>query len=381
MKTHIFIFCLIAVLISCSKPGEFEIKGTITNSMSKVVYLDKLEVNGTTPFDSSKIDKNGNFKIRGMIKQPTFFLLRLNEQNFLTLLLDSNEQVTFSSDFINLSSDYNINGSPGSLKVKELHHQLTRTNRTIDSIQSLIRLNAGTFDAQSKNEDRNRQIQRIREAQQKFSNKFILDNPFSLASILAIYQKFNDGEYVVQDLQTIKVAASALYSMYPNSEHAKTLYDDTKSMMKNAQNIKLQQLINDTGTNSPDISLPNAAGNEIKLSSLKGKYVLLQFWSALDENSRIMNSVLKENYQKFNHKGFEIYQISIDTSRQTWTQAIAADQLNWTNVGDMKGSIQAVTNFNITSIPFNYLLDPEGKIIGRGLIGPSLYKKLSEILN
>jgi len=185
----------------------------------------------------------------------------------------------------------------------------------------------------------------------------------------------------VQDLQTIKVAASALFSMYPNSGHAKTLYDDTKTMMKNAQNVKMQQFIKDSGINSPDISLPNPSGNNIKLSSLKGKYVLLQFWSATDANSRILNPVLKENYQKFNAKGFEIYQVSIDTSRQAWLKTINSDQLNWINVGDMKGSMSAVNNYNIRSVPSNYLLDKEGNIIARDLIGPSLYRKLNEILN
>jgi peroxiredoxin len=143
----------------------------------------------------------------------------------------------------------------------------------------------------------------------------------------------------------------------------------------------LQEFINSNGSNSPEIELPNPSGSEIKLSSLRGKYVLIQFWSVFDLNSRILNPVLKENYQKFNSKGFEIYQISIDTSRQAWIETIKADQLNWLNVGDMKGSLKAVASYNIQSVPFNYLLDREGKIIARDLKGPALYKKLNEILN
>jgi peroxiredoxin len=349
--------------------------------LSHIIYLDKLEVNGITPYDSAKISKNGNFKLKGMISQPTFFLLRLTDQNFITLLLDSNEQITFSADFINFSSDYNIEGSLGSMKVKELNHRLLRTNTSIDSIQSLIKLHNGNDNFLTKRENWLRQIDLIYKEQQQYSSKFILENPFSLTSILAIYQKFNNGEYIVQDLQTIKIAASALYSMYPNSEHAKALYNDTKSMIATTQNMKLQEFINSNGSNSPEIELPNPSGSEIKLSSLRGKYVLIQFWSVFDLNSRILNPVLKENYQKFNSKGFEIYQISIDTSRQAWIETIKADQLNWLNVGDMKGSLKAVASYNIQSVPFNYLLDREGKIIARDLKGPALYKKLNEILN
>jgi peroxiredoxin len=381
MKTNVALFFLFIVSLSCSKPGEFEIRGTITNSMNNEIYLDKLEMNGTSPFDSSRIDKQGNFKIRGVIDQPTFFLLRLNDQKFITLLIDSNEHVSFSSDFINFSSDYKLKGSPGSLKVQELNQQLWSTNKSVDSIQSLIRLHYGNVAYTQQQEKWIEEIAHVCKIQQQFSNRFILDNPFSLASVLAIYQKFNNGDFIVQDLQTIKVAASALYSMFPNSEHAKTLYDDTKSMMKNEQNMKLQELIKATGSNSPEIDLPDPSGREIKLSSLRGKFVLLHFWAAIDANSRIMNPVLKENYQEFHPKGFEIYQVSIDTSRQAWTQVISSDQLNWINVGDMNGSPKAITYYNIRSVPSNYLLDREGKIIAQDLFGPALHKKLSEILN
>jgi len=381
MKTRLAILLLVIASISCTKSDDFVINGTVTNAITNAIYLDKLEVNGTTPFDSAKIDKKGNFKIHGSVSQPTFFLLRLNNQKFITLLLDSKEKVTVSADYINFSSDYNLIGSPGSIKVKELNLHLMKNNTSIDSLQSLIRLHSGNENYLQKQKEWVSQINRIHEEQQKYSNDFILKNPFSLSSILAIYQKYNNGEFVVQDLQTIKVAASALFSMYPNSGHAKTLYDDTKNMMKNAQNVKLHQFIKEVGINSPDINLPDPSGNNIKLSSLKGKYVLLQFWSAVDNDSRILNPVLKENYNKFKAKGFEIYQVSLDTSRQAWLKTINDDQLNWINVGDMKGSLNAVANYNIRAVPSNYLLDKEGNIVARDLIGPSLYRKLNEIFN
>ncbi len=368
-------------LFSCSKPGQVTIKGTITNSLTNKVYLDKLGINETFPFDSTSIGKDGEFTLKSMVNQPTFFLLRLGDQRFITLLLDSAERVALSADFINFSSDYEIKGSPGSEKVLLLNRHLMRTNASLDSLQSLLNLQRGDADFDAKRNVLLDKMNALYNKQQEFSNKFILENPFSLASVLAIYQKFSNGNYVVQDLQTIKVAASALYSMYPNSEHAKTLYEDAKTIMKNVKNQQLQAYINQVGVNSPDISLPDVSGREVKLSSLRGKYVLLHFWSAFDATSRIMNPVLKENYKEFKNKGFEIYQVSIDTTKQAWVQAIERDQLTWTNVGDMNGSNVAVANYNVQMIPFNYLLDPEGKIIARDLKGPALHRKLSEILN
>ncbi|HPS13577.1 MAG TPA: TlpA disulfide reductase family protein [Prolixibacteraceae bacterium] len=381
MKPKVAILLISVVLFSCSKSAQVEIKGTITNSMSKMIYLEKLEVEGTTPFDSSRIDSRGNFRMKGIIHEPTFFLLKLNDRKFITLLLDSAEKVTFSADFLNFANDYTVSGSYGSQKVKELNQQLLKTNTRIDSIRSVLNLNAGSSNFEEKKERLLSEMNNVYRQQQNFSKKFILENPFSMASILAIYQKFNDGNYIIQDLQTIKVAASALHSMYPNSEHVKTLYEDTKKMMKQSVNSEFQELVKNQGINSPEINLPNPEGRRIPLSSLRGNYVLIQFWSCYDPNSRMMNPVLKENYQKFHSKGFEIYQVCIDTSRQAWLKVMDTDQMNWINVGDMKGSINALNSYNITTIPSNYLLDKDGAIIAKDLIGPSLYRKLSEILN
>ena len=381
VKLLYIIFILPAVFISCSKSNGFKINGTVTNSKSRMIYLEKLEVNDSTPFDSSKIDQQGNFKLRGEIAQPTFFLLKLNDQKFITLLIDSSEDITFSADYINFSSDYKIEGSTGSKKVQELNQHLMHTITRIDSINSLIKINANIPNEKIQNTKREEEIREIYANQEAFSKKFIMDNPFSMASILAIYQKLNDNTYVVQDLQTIKVAASALYSIYPNSEHAKTLYEDTKKLMKTAQDIEIQKLVETKGVNSPEIDLPDQTGKRVTLSSLKGKYVILQFWSSHDPDSRVMNSILKENYKKFHPKGLEIYQVSIDTSRQEWIKAIHADQMDWINVNDLHGSIGAITGYNIRIIPYNYLLDKEGVIIAKDLKGPALYNTLSEILN
>jgi peroxiredoxin len=380
VKLKIAFIVFSAAFFCCSNPAKIEVRGTITNSTTQYVYLEKLGVNGTFPFDSSRIDSKGNFQLSGIINQPTFFILKLNDQKFITLLLDSAEKVSFAADHINFSSEYTIEGSPGSMKVKLLNQNLIRTNNRIDSVRSIINLHSGSPYYTEKEAKCISELNQIYQEQQEFSKKFILENPFSMASVLAIYQKFNDGSYIVQDLQAIKVAASALNSMYPNSEHAKTLYEDTKKLMTQAQNKELQDFKKIKQVNSPDINLPDQKGNNTALSSLRGKYVLIQFWSALDKNSRSMNSLLKENYRKFNSRGFEIYQVSIDTSEQAWNKAITDDQMKWINVGDMQGSLEAITKYNIRTIPSNYLLDKEGVILEKDLKGSALEEKLNEIL-
>jgi len=375
-------FCwilLALVAVSACKKDNFTIEGHITNAQSPIIYLDQLNINGALPVDSSTIDENGKFKLNGSVGYPTFFLLRLNDQKFITLLIDSLDNISFSADYLNFSKDYSIEGSVGSEQVRELNQHLTRTNARLDSVRTMMSMDSGN-DPQWQ-EKWISELENIYLEQENFSLQFINSNPFSLASVLAIYQKFNNGNYIVQDVQTIKVAASALNSMYPNSVHAQTLYKDTEKLVKDIRQQELAEFIQQYGKNSPDITLPDVNGKNITLSSLEGKVVLVQFWSASDKTSRMMNGVLKENYQKFNMKGFEIYQISVDTQKEVWLEAIKEDQLNWINVGDMRGSIEAIHNFNIRNIPANYLINRDGTIVARNLKGPEIHQKLSEILN
>jgi peroxiredoxin len=378
---RIILILITAIIVSACSDSNFIIEGKITNSSASTIYLDKLEIDGSVPFDSSRIDKNGNFKLEGSVGFPTFFLLKLNNQKIITLLIDSLEQINFSADYLNFSRDYKVEGSQGSEKVKILNDRLTQTNTKIDSLKSLISICLDNPNYAEKRDEWMHELDEVYTSQQDFSKRFIEENPFSMASVLAIYQKFNDGEYVLQDLQTLKMASSALHSMYPSSIHAQTLYRDTEKLVQEIRAIELREFVSNHGSNSPEISLPDYKGDTIDLSMLRGKTVLLHFWSASDRTSRVMNELLSENYKLFNNKGFEIYQVSIDTERDLWMQAIEDDNLNWINVGDMNGSLKAVNSYNINKVPSNYLLGPDGSILAKDLKGPALHRKLNEILN
>lgn len=373
---------ILAVLIAgCSKKNKFVIEGKITNAAGKYIYLDELKLTVNQTVDSIKIDKNGEFKFEGNVGFPTFYLLKLSENNFITLLVDSVDRVQVYADAANFSREYAVVGSDGSRLVQELNNQLSITKHKLDSIRNLTVLYRAHNNYSELKEDWDTEMTEIKKSQVEYSSDFVQKHPFSMASVLALYQKFDDNNYVVQDLQSLKVAASALNSVFPNSEHVQALYLNTLKLMKDEQNQKLRRIIEQAGTNSPDIVLPNPDGKEISLSSLHGKYVLLQFWAAVDKGSRIQNPVLVELYKKYKSKKFEIYQVSIDENRFEWVDAIDKDKLSWINVGDMKGSVGAVNNFNVQQIPFNYLLDPDGKIVAKNVMGPDLNKLLGKLLN
>lgn len=373
---------LVSILFfnSCKKENEFSVRGKITHADDETIYLEKLNVSSTELLDSAKLNNDGEFKFTGEAGVPSFYLLKLNDGRFITLLVDSVEHISVNADYANFAREYKVEGSLGSMQVKELNDKLTSTRKKLDSLQSLENLYTGNPDYEQLSRQWEKQYQEIKDEQVEFSTNFVMNNPFSMASILALYQKFDQQRYVINDIHTMRVAASALNSIYPESEHVKALYQNTVQLLKDEKNAQLQKMIQEKGQNSPEIVLPNPDGEEVALSSLRGKVVLLQFWSALDKNSRILNEALVEAYKKYHNQGFEIYQVSVDDNRIEWVDAIDKDQLSWINVGDMEGSRRALRNYNVQKIPYNYLLDEEGRIIAKDLKGPALNRALTNIL-
>ncbi|HZL09228.1 MAG TPA: TlpA disulfide reductase family protein [Prolixibacteraceae bacterium] len=379
MKKILSIVIVLATFtFACNKPNGFVISGKITNAEDKYLYLDELRVASSFPVDSVKLKKDGSFIFKGKIGNPNFYLLRLNEKNFITLLVDTTEKITVYGDAANFSRDYLVEGSPGSILVQELNNRLTKTKHKLDSIRGRVNAFRNRKDYSGAKVKWDQELADIKQSQINYSTDFILKHPFSMASVLALYQKFDDSNYVIQDLQSLKVAASALNSIFPKSEHVKALYANTQSLMAQEKSSRLQNFIAENGQNSPDIILPDINGRDVALSSLEGKVVLLQFWSAFNRDSRIQNEALVELYRKYKSKGLEIYQVSADTSRNAWLTAIEDDKLSWINVGDMKGSVNAFNQFNIHTIPSNYILDKDRSIVAKNLKGPALNQAIAK---
>ncbi len=381
-KVLLLLAVTVFILDSCKKDNQFTIRGKITHAEGKTITLEQLLTASRKKIGEEKINSKGEFEFKGVTGIPTFYLLKLSDQNFITLLVDSAETVTIEADAANFYREYKIQGSAGSEQVQLLDNKLKQTRQKLDSLQSLHNLYEGNPEYDNVHPKWKKEYDEIVEEQVAFSTKFVQENPFSMASVLALYQKFNneDPAYIIRDLQVMKTAASALNSIYPNSEQVKALYNNTLQFVRQEQAAKMQKFIQEQGSNSPDIVLPNSKGEEVALSSFRGKVVLLQFWAAVDKGSRIQNPVLVEAYKKYARKGFEIYQVSIDQNRAEWVDAIDQDKLTWTNVGDMEGSTSAVSVYNVQSIPFNYLLDEEGVIVARNLTGPALNKALAQLL-
>lgn len=379
MKNTFYFLIILFTLSACGRKSNFTISGKLDGGAGKTIYLNKLLISNQLVADSAKLNQNGEFTFNGNTPSPAFYLLKLSKNSFVTLLVDSTENVSISGSYTNFVRDYRVSGSRGSEMLRDLDSRFFKAKTRSDSLQKLFNGQKNNPLMKDKIEIIKNQYNSIINEHSAYVTSFVKKNPFSLASVYALYQKWDENNFVINDLMAMKTAASALYTVYPRNEQVIALYNNTLQFIQEERNKQLSNVVKNNAVNSPNIILPDADGRARELWSLHGKYVLVHFWSAKDRSSRIVNPVLSELYQKFKNRGFEIYMVSVDNDRAAWMEAIASDNLNCINVGDMKGSFQAATNYNIQELPFNYLLDKEGNIIARNLKGPALHQALSQI--
>ena len=376
-----FCYILFLLIISCSRTDTFKISGIIEEIESDKIYLDEQEIDVIKPADSVMISKKGEFTFKGHTTYPRFYHLHLGDYQRLPLLISPGEKILIRSAKQDFPYRYEIEGSEGSEYIKYLNDRLSITRRKLDSIQNLINTTGPDQIRQSELGD---EYTRVVEEQRSFSIKFILEHLTSMASIYAIYQKLDNEIYVLyknRDVQILKITGAALDTLYPESVHVRSLVANAANLEQQIRAMNIQRVISEVEPSLPEIALPDPAGDTILLSSLKGKVVLLSFWASWDNNSTNYNPQLLELYNRYHNHGFEIYQVSLDNSKEPWIQAIEYDELPWINVNDLSYPESIIAGvYNVTSLPTTYLINKQWDISGKNLSIPDLNRRIEFLL-
>jgi len=381
----IAIFVSAVFLFGCAGDNQFSIEGTLEGAdEDQVVYLEKKGVDGSTVVDSAKTGEAGEFYFERELEHPRFYNISMDD-HFATLLVKPGEDIRFRTH-ADRFYDYRVEGSPGSQDVKMLNRRLRQTKSKLDSLTRRYK--------QMRDQPSEGQLEKINEAYRQILNRqrdssvaFIVNHLGSLVSIVALYQKVNDDLFVLyknSDLQYIKLVADSLQSKYPQSEHVKALVANKEDLMSKYRNLELQQSLNELGKvgNYPEIALPDLRGDTISLQGLNDKMILLSFWASWSQPSIQRNMELMGLYERYRKKGFEIYQVSLDQSREQWRQGVRFDQLPWINVSDLQGfNSYAAQVYNVREVPTDFLIHRERGIIAKNPSKPVLKRQLSIALD
>lgn len=368
-------------MVACGS-NKTEISGKFTCENNKTIYLEQLMLGTKITVDSATISKRGDFNFTyKFIKNtdPVFLNLRVGEK-YLSLLAAPGENIKVNSHS-NFVTNYDISGSEGSLLVKELNTTMARTYSMIDSLYNIYNFTTDEDERQSLLID----ISKLYIEQKKSNIRFLVTNPRSLASLMALYQQMPNGIRIFadeKDFQYFKLIADTLSAYYPTSLNVKSLVKDVQEYEGNSKVINMLSSTLDTeALGTPDIVVNDMYDKPQRLSDQRGKVVLLTFWSAQAGNSNVLNRELLEVYEQYADAGFEIFQVSLDTSKSAWVAAIMEQKLPWISVCDFYGaSSSAAAIYNVKSVPSNYLISRDGDIIGKDIWGNDLTTKLKGAL-
>jgi hypothetical protein len=383
VRSLLFLAFAVTFIPGCKNKNYVRIEGTVKNNTSDHIFISKIDIDKPVLLDSSEITNKNRFRFKIKAEEPDFYQVSFSGTNYITLLAEPGEKVelTFTNDY--LYDGYTVTGSKGSALIQILDARLLRTKTRLDSITSIYNQAQKEPDFETRGRELEQEYTKLIKEQRRFNIEFIINNMSSLASIKALYQKFNDQAYVLydmRDLQYLKIVADSLKRHYPDSKHTKALVRDFEKEMNQFRARQLEQLTNNAPVSKLDPALKDINGKRIALSSLKGKYVLLAFWSAESKECISENLQLKEYYRLYRNKGFEIYQISLDTDETIWKTAVRFDDLPWISTReDDPANPQNAILFNVKALPANYLFDPKGEIIASNLHGRNLQIKLNQL--
>lgn len=385
MKRIFFLMLLTLVAAACKDKNSFTIEGVIKGKTEKTIYLNKVDVNTPVLIDSAKIGKKGSFRFSVKAQFPDFYQLGFSTTNFITLLAEPGEKIKLGFRDTNLYDDYTIDGSAGSSKLQVLDIALAVTKRKLDSLTNLYNKASHEPGFDVKGPAMESEFSNTIKEQRKKNIEFILNNINSLAAIKALYQTITPDTYVLfepNDLQYLKIVTDSLTRHYPNSKHVQALARDLNNELNKMYVEKIGAMASELPQAKLDPDLKDTEGRRVALSSLKGKYVLLTFWSFRIKECLIENLQLKQFYKAYKNKGFEIYQINIDENETDWKRAVKYDELPWisTREDDPHNPVNAKL-FNVTSLPANFMFDKDGIIIGANLHDRSLQIKLEQLFS
>lgn len=353
---------MVALSLASCTGKKFQVSGVISDAPDSLLLFENMSLNGPVVVDSVRLGADGSFSFEGEAPTaPEFYRLRIARQ-IINVAVDSTEHVTVKASYPTMTGSYEVEGSTECSKIREL---------ALMQLNLQAQINAVVQNPNVSYEKEADSVRTILEAYKyKVKNDYIFKEPWRAYAYFALFQTITLGQQVglifdpqskKEDVQAYAAVATSWDTYHPGSERGTNLHNIAIEGMKNVRILQAEQnqtidasKINNSGV--IEVALPDRNGKTCKLTSLKGKVVLLDFhlFASKGSTERIMH--LRDLYNKYHAQGFEIYQVSLDPDEHFWKESVAA--LPWICVRDANstGSVY-LTQYNVQSLPTFFTID------------------------
>ncbi len=365
------LFLFSAFVFSCTpkETSTFSISGNVKNLQKEKLVLsleEDINRKQNRVIGEIQVNKNGGFKMDFNL-EPGIYTLSFNDKKKVMLAVDTGQQIIINGD-ANDWSTLKVSGSPDTAKLEEYEAFRKKSlDELVNSVRDKIKVLKENNDPANEAEIANLGSLEI-ENYDKHKDELIDFVKNKMGTSIAVYPTSLrwDGDKNVPVLENI---ATEFEKAHPNLAVTKKINEKVK-ILKNTS-------VAGTVTK---LNLPDKNGNKIALSSIRAKYILIDFWASWCPPCRRESKILAELYKNYNKKGFEIYGVSLDEDKDAWLKAIEMDERTWSNVSTLQGYDTPETfDFAVTSLPAKFIIDSNGKIVAKNLHGEELRKKIESL--
>lgn len=410
IKKSIFIFTLSAVFMACNsnetsnQEGEeqlsttedtegtlrqnpdadpnVEVSGQVKNGGHATLLLEASTEKGSVLINKTTTDKDGNFDMKGAISGMGLYQLRLDEgkqqgkaaqqnQKAIPMTLVPEDEVIIETEFNDFNNAVQYSGTKWA---DPLNGYMKELGKFIEWQQSI------TNPRQYEQDELMDMVMEHKKPMDEYITEQIRkdpDNPANILLMTNIMPMMGYDHFDPENIEVLKLMHRAFEASYPDNEMTAAIGSQVAEVEQSYNDFKEY----DEEKIAPEIALPNPDGETMKLSSLRGDYVLIDFWASWCRPCRVENPNNVRLYNKYKDRDFKIFSVSLDAEKSNWKQAIKEDNLDWKyHVSDLKKwNTPLVKKYHFNAIPHTVLVDPDGKIIAENLRGKSLERKLQEI--